>query len=236
MKKSDINQVIKEKLMSLQEDTYATFQRRIVPNVNNIMGVRTPELRKIAKQIMKRNVFDYLDQASDETYEEILLQGMVIGYCPYSFTQMKPYIMRYITKINNWALCDLFVSGLKISNTYKEEMYQFIQLYLNSDSEYEIRFGVVMLLNYYMSEAYCEQSFISFDKITSKKYYVQMAVAWAISIYYVNYPEKTLAYLQHNQLDDFTYNKALQKIIESLKISKEDKVMIKTMKRKNKVH
>lgn len=233
MKKRDINQSIKQKLNALQEDNYANFQRRIIPNAQNIMGVRTPELRKIAKQIMKRDdVFDYLDQASDETYEEILLQGMVIGYCSFSFIQMKPYIIKYIAKINNWALCDLFVSSLKITKTYKEEMYQFIQPYLNSNQEYDIRFGVVMLLNYYMSEDYCEQAFNCFDKISSTHYYVQMAVAWAISIYYINFPEKTLYYLQHNQLDDFTYNKALQKIVESLKSSKEEKAMIKRMKRK----
>lgn len=227
-----MNQLIKEKLNCLKDDEYAKFQKRIIPDTEDIIGVRTPELRKIAKKLMKEDYLRYLDNACDDSYEEILLQGMVIGYSKLSFDEIKPYIMKYVAKISNWALCDLFVDSLKITNECIDEMYEFIQPYLNSDQTYEIRFGVVMLLNYYNKEEYCDSTFACFDKIKSKQYYVQMAIAWAISMYYANHREKTLKYLLNNQLDDFTFNKALQKIIESRQIDKEEKNMIRSMKRK----
>lgn len=227
-----MNQLIKEKLNHLKDEEYAKFQKRIIPDTDNIIGVRTPELRKIAKKLMQEDYLRYLDNACDDSYEEILLQGMVIGYSKLSFDEIKPYIMKYVTKISNWALCDLFVGGLKITNEYRDEMYEFIQSYLNSNQTYEIRFGVVMLLNYYNKEEYCDLAFSYFDKIDNEQYYVQMAIAWAISMYYINNKEKTMKYLLNNQLDDFTYNKALQKITESRQIDNEEKNMIRSMKRK----
>lgn len=227
-----MNQLIKEKLNELKDEKYGAFQRKLIPDTYNIIGVRTPDLRKLAKQLMKEDYLYYLEHACDDSYEEVLLQGMVIGYAKLTFQEMKPYLIRYIPKITNWALCDLFVGNLKITKDNKEAMYDFLQSYLTSEHTYEIRFGVVMLLNYYIEEIYCDQAFAHFDAITSKEYYVQMAIAWAVSMYYVKYKEKTMKYLLNNQLDDFTYNKALQKIIESRQIDKEEKNRIRSMKRK----
>lgn len=228
-----MNGLIKDFLYINKNEEYAKFQKRIIPNVHNIIGVKTPELRKVAKKIMKLDYLNYLDNACDDYYEEVLLQGIVIGYSKLSFDEIKPYIIKYISKINNWALCDLFVGSLKITNNYLDEMYEFIQPYLKSEQTYEIRFGVVMLLNYYVKEEYCDLAFAHFDKIKLKEYYVQMSVAWAISMYYVKYKDQTIEYLLNNQLDDFTYNKALQKIIESKQINQEEKNMMRSMKRKN---
>jgi 3-methyladenine DNA glycosylase AlkD len=98
--------------------------------------------------------------------------------------------------------------------------------------EFYIRFGVVMLLNYYVEEAYIEKALQAMDQIHCDAYYVKMGVAWAISMYYVKFPEITMKYLKENHLDDFTYNKTLQKITESLKVDKETKDLIRSMKRK----
>lgn len=108
----------------------------------------------------------------------------------------------------------------------------FLQPYLRSDQEYEIRFGVVMLLNFYLNERYIDQVLTALDQISHEAYYVKMAVAWAISMAYVKQPEVTLRYLNQNNLDDFTYNKALQKITESYRVDPESKQMIRSMKRK----
>jgi 3-methyladenine DNA glycosylase AlkD len=110
-------------------------------------------------------------------------------------------------------------------------MWEFLQPYLASDQEYEIRFGVVMLLHYLLPE-YAPLAFASFDRIKHEGYYVKMAVAWVLSMYYVHLPEQTLEYLKMNDLDDFTYNKALQKITESLRVDQASKVMLRSMKRK----
>lgn len=113
-------------------------------------------------------------------------------------------------------------------------MWEFLQPYFSSEKEYEIRFGVVMLLVYFMKEEYLDKIFAILDEIRHDGYYVKMAVAWEVSMCYVNFPEKTLAYLKENRLDDFTYNKSLQKIVESLKVSKEEKSFIKSLKRNEK--
>ena len=103
---------------------------------------------------------------------------------------------------------------------------------MTSDKEYEIRFGVVMALDYFADENHAKEAFGYFDRITNEGYYAKMAVAWAVSIYFVKVPEMTMEYLKHNMLDDWTYNKTIQKIRESYRVTKEDKEMLLKMKRK----
>lgn len=223
---------MKDTLLKLQDKKYQVFQKRIIPYDETIIGVRTPILRKLAKQLVNEKGIEALSLLSDETYEERLLQGMIITYSKLSYEEILPYVIRHISKINNWALCDLFCGDLKFTKEHREEMLEFITPYLESKKTYEIRFGVVMLIAYYLNEQYCGFSFQYFDRIQSKEYYVQMAIAWAISRYYVSAKDQTIRYLNNNQLDDFTYNKALQKILDSLIVSKEEKDKIRSMKRK----
>lgn len=223
---------IREQLNELADEKYRIFSSSITPGENHILGVRLPALRKIAKTLAKGDFRAYLREASDETFEEIMLQGMVIGYCKAGLEEKFRLIADFVPLINNWAVCDSFCNGLKIVKNHKEEFWEFLQPYLNSEKEYEIRFGVVMILNYYISPQYAPSSFAQFNKIKHEGYYVKMAVAWAISIYYISFPEITKAYLLNNQLDDFTYNKALQKITESLRVDQDTKMHIKSMKRK----
>ncbi len=110
-------------------------------------------------------------------------------------------------------------------------MFKFLQKYLKSSKEFEIRFGVVMLLDYYVEEQYLDKLFEIFDSIKNTEYYVQMAVAWAISICLIKYYDQTCTYLENAILDDFTYNKAIQKAIESYRISDEKKAFLRKMKR-----
>ena len=107
-----------------------------------------------------------------------------------------------------------------------------MQEFFQSEKEYDIRFAVVMGLNYYINDEYKERFLLLLDCIHHEGYYVKMAVAWAISMVYVKYPEYIMNYLKDCKLDDFTYNKAIQKIRESLQVSKEEKELLKSMKRK----
>ncbi len=111
-------------------------------------------------------------------------------------------------------------------------MWELLQKYLEADQEFQIRFGVVMILDFYIEEDYLQKDFEIFDHILSNDYYVQMAVAWAISICLVKFYDETLIYLKTAKLDNFTYNKALQKAIESYRITTEKKEFLKKMKRK----
>ena len=121
---------------------------------------------------------------------------------------------------------------LKIANKYKEEMWNFIKKYLKSSKEFELRFAIVMMLDYYINDKYVDKCLEIFDNIKSDKYYVQMAVAWAISIGIIKYWDKTIKHLEFSKLDDFTYNKSIQKAIESYRISDENKEVLRCLKRK----
>ena len=230
-------QSIREKLNDMAEEKYRIFTQSLNPGKTNILGVRLPALRKLSKEIVKGDWRAYLREAKEVpmerlSMEEVLLQGMVIGNCKADLTEVLKLTAEFIPLIDCWSVCDSFCSGLKIANRYKKEFWDFLQPYLLSEQEYEIRFGVVMLLNYYVLPEYASLAFAHFDRIQHEGYYVKMAVAWAISMYYVKLSEQTLEYLKNNCLDKFTYNKALQKITESLRVDKETKDMIRGMKRK----
>lgn len=226
---------IKEDLIKLVDDKYKEFHSNLCPGTNNILGVRVPVLRDYAKKISRNNNLEELLKIIDnEYYEEIMLQGMLIGLEKnISFKKLERYINAFVPKIDNWAICDNFCAGLKITKKYKKEMYELIKKYLKANNEFEIRFAVVMLLDYYVEEKYLKENFEMFNKIKSDKYYVKMAVAWAISICLIKYYDETFEYLKNNKsLDTWTYNKAIQKAIESYRITNERKQELVKLKRK----
>ena len=196
--------------------------------------MRVPVLRDYAKKLSKEyEICDLLNNIDDEYYEEVMLQGMLIGLQKDKNMQnILEEIEVFIPKIDNWAICDVFCAGLKITKKHLEEMWHFLQNYLRSDKEFEVRFGVVMILDYYITEEYLEKDFSIFDNVKSDKYYVQMAVAWAISICLIKYYDRTVKYLQEEaDLDNFTYNKSIQKAIESYRITNEQKDFLRNMKK-----
>ncbi|MDR0271488.1 DNA alkylation repair protein [Paenibacillus sp.] len=225
--------VIREKLLELADDEYQKFSASLIPGISNMLGVRIPELRKMAKQIAKEDWRAYLQHAESDYFEEIMLQGMLIEYVKADVDEKLELTSSFIPKIDNWSVCDSFCTGLKFTKNYQDLVWEFLQPYLQSDKEYEIRFGVVMLLNYYVNETYIERVLHILDNIRYDAYYVRMAVAWALSICYVKQPKPTMTYLQQSSVDDFTYNKALQKITESLRVDAETKRLIRSMKRLN---
>lgn len=227
-----MKQKIKEELFQLADQKYKEFHSGLCPGTNNIIGVRVPILRNYAKQLVKeQEIKEILKQIDEQYYEEIMLQGMLIGLEKKQIDQIQKQIEEFVPKIDNWAICDIFCAGLKITKKHKKEMWEWMQKYLKSDQEFEIRFGVVMLLDYYIDEEYLQRDFAIFDSITSQAYYVQMAVAWAISIALIKFYDPTIQYLKTAKLDQFTYNKSLQKAIESYRITKEQKDILRSMKK-----
>ena len=123
---------------------------------------------------------------------------------------------------------------MKIAREEPEAIWNFIQPYLHTEREFEARFGVVMLLFYFIEERHIRRVLALLNQIPAKGYYARMAVAWAISICFVQFPELTMKYLkEENSLDDFTYQKALQKITESNCVNSERKAVIRKMKNQN---
>ena len=224
---------IKEEILKMSEPQYQQFNAKLLPGVENIQGVRLGNLRKLAKKIVKDDWQTFLQKAETDFFEEIMLYGMVIGYLKTdTVEEIFPYMDTYISMIDNWSTCDSFCSGLKITKEYPEKMWSYLQSYFKSDKEFYIRFAVVMGLNYYINDEYKDRFLKQLDKIHHEGYYVKMAVAWAISMIYVSYPDETTKYLKSNNLDDFTHNKAIQKIKESNQVTKEVKQKLNDLKRK----
>ena len=223
---------VREKLFELKDKKYQEFHSGLCPNVNDIIGVRIPALRKIGKQIAKENPQEYLEKVSKEYYEEKMLQGFVIGYMKASLEERLAYLDKFVPVIDNWAICDCVTSTYKFTNQYPEEVWNYIQKYLSSNREFELRFAIIMLMDYYITEEYVDRVLDIYDTIKHEGYYVKMGVAWALSVCHVKFPEKTRAFLKNNHLDDFTYNKALQKMIEYYRVYEKTKQEFIKMKRK----
>lgn len=223
---------IREQLLERAEEDYQLFSSRLLPKQTNILGVRLPVLRKIAKEIAQGDWRAYLKTAENKYFEEIMLQGMVIGSAKADIQEILSYVTNFVPIIDNWSVCDSFCSGLKITNQNKKQVWNYLQQYVASEKEFEVRFGVVMLLDYYIDQEYINQVLTVFDHIKQQGYYAKMAVAWAVSICFIKFPETTFHYLKENALDDDTYNKSIQKIAESLTVDVETKKHIRSMKRK----
>ena len=224
---------IRTDLLGLQDKKYQQFHSSLCPGTDNIIGVRTPILRNYAKKLSKQeNIKEYIFFNKTVYYEEVMLQGMLIGFIRNTdIKEVLSIIKNFVPKIDNWAVCDIFCSGLKIVNKNKEIVWNFIQKYLKSKKEFELRFAIVMMLDYFICEKYIDRVLTILDNIKHEAYYVKMAVAWTISVAFVKFKDKTMKYLKKNNLDDWTYNKALQKICESLRVSENTKKIIKEMKR-----
>lgn len=226
---------IKNDLKKLVDEKYREFHSNLCPGTENILGIRVPILRQYAKELYKDySVDELLENIDDEFYEEIMIKGMIIGFDKKAaWEENKKRIKDFVPKIDNWAICDTFCAGLKVAKKYKNEMWEFINLYIKSNNEFEIRFAIVMILDYYIEEEYLKQNFEKFDNINSEKYYVKMAVAWAISICLIKFYDDTVKYLSANdKLDNWTYNKAIQKAIESYRITESQKAELRKMKKK----
>ncbi|BDR81110.1 DNA alkylation repair protein [Clostridium tetani] len=227
-----MNKKIREEIFQLIDEDYKKFSSSLLPNIDNILGVRLPELRKLAKKVAKDDWRKFIDTTDNQYFEQIMLQGMVLGYIKINIEEILLYVAEFIPKIDNWSVCDSFCGGLKFTKNNMEQVWNFIQPFLSSKKEYEVRFAVVMLLDFYINDEYIDKVLKLLDNVNHPGYYAKMAVAWAVSICYIKFPEKTMDYLKNNNLDDFTYNKSLQKICESLRVDKETKKIIKAMRRK----
>lgn len=227
---------IKENLLQLAGGGNKKFTESLHPGIENVLGIRIPALRQLGAQIAKDDWQSYLQTADTYYMEERMLQGMVIGNL--KMKDVEAYlslVAKFVPLINSWSVCDTFdfCGKQRFVDKNKERVWQFLEGWLKSDKEYEIRFGVVMVMAHYIDEEYIDKVLHWMDRISHEGYYVKMAVAWALSVCYIKFPEKTMVLLRSNQLDDFTYNKALQKMVESYRVSAEEKEIIRGMRRRD---
>lgn len=217
-------------LFSIKDIKYRDFHSGLGVG-NNVIGIRTPVLKSIAKDISKGNYIEFLKLLREDYYEEITLYGLITCNIK-DFDASIMYLDIYKNKINNWASCDLFCSNYKIVNKNKDYFWKYINNNISSDNLWIRRMCFVLIISYYIEDKYLYYIFMLCDKYNTNDYYVQMAVAWLISICYIKYNDITLNYIKNNMLDNFTHNKAIQKIRESYRIDIKDKEYLNRLKRK----
>lgn len=231
---SSFNKEVYEKfinsLMGLCDQEYLKFNKKITFTKYKMIGVRVPVLREIAKKIAKGDFLSYLDCSDRRYFEEILLEGFVIGFIK-DYEIFLKYFMKFLPYVDNWAVCDMCISSFKIIGKRAELFKNEIFTLVSSKNQFYVRVGIISLMDYYISEDNLSMIFNTLDNIKIDGYYIEMAMAWLISVCFIKYPISTEEYLKNNKLSDSVINKGIQKIRDSRRVTKRDKDRLLCYKR-----
>ena len=227
-----INQQINQWLQELAESDYKKFNERIIPTNYDILGIRMPVLKKLAKEVADSPEIEfYLKQAELLTYEQILLYGLVLGQRKkLSPGQLFRYLDPLILKFDNWAHVDTIISSLKIFQKYPEEVLAHFLPLKTDAGEFTKRTFVIILMDYYMDESHLDATLKHFIEVPQGQYYVDMAIAWALSVAFVKNYDKTLPFFTRPVFTKFVHNKAIQKARESYRITPDTKEYLNGLK------
>ena len=240
----NIDDFVKNEIKKNIDLKYKEFSNKLCMSKYQMLGVRIPILKNIAKKLSKSEGFtidkkcEYITSINDNcSFEEVMIKGFLIEYIKeININNRLNILQQYVQYIDNWSVCDSVCANLKFVNKNKEEIFDFLQQYLNSDKEFYQRFLIVVLMDYYINDEYIDKVLTIYKNISFKlkEYYAKMALAWAISKVYIYYKDKALEFLRNGNLDDFTYNKSISKICDSLRVSKQEKDILRNMYRKSK--
>lgn len=218
---------ILEKFSELSDPKYKAFNESLIPGTSTAYGVRVPAIRNIARAVIKSGSEDFLKVSRPDSYEEIMLRGMVIAGMKLPVSDKLSLIEGFLPLIDNWAVCDTFCGDIKLrSPEEKRLIWEFMEPLFCDPREFYARFVLVMFLGHFVEPDYILRGLGAIEALTQEQYYVRMAAAWAVSVCYVKFPGETLPLLQRRTLPKFTQNKSIQKIRESYRVPKEDKDML----------
>ena len=223
---------IQKELFLLQDKEYMKFLSKLTPNVSEdtIIGVRIPEIRKLAKKLVKNNEYeDFLKELPHKYYDENLLHGAIISENK-DFENCIELLDSFLPFVDNWAVCDTI--SPKIFKKHKKELIEKIKEWSQSDKTYTCRFGVEMLMTHFLDEDFKKEYLEIVANIHSEEYYVKMVIAWFFATALAKQWDYAVIYLENNKLDVWVHNKTIQKARESLRILEDKKGYLKRLKRK----
>ncbi|WP_300797640.1 DNA alkylation repair protein [uncultured Alistipes sp.] len=221
---------LRERLVAMSDPDYRQFNASLLPGVTDLIGIRLPRLRALAREIARGDAWhDLLRDGDIRYFEERMLRGLVIGYVRCPVEERLAWVRAFVPTIDNWAVCDAFCWRLRKEE--REPMWRLIRPLFDSPREFEARFAAVTALGNFVDEDHLDELLGLLDAVRCEAYYARMGVAWAVSVCYVKFPERTEAWLDRCRLDDWTFNRSLQKITESWRVEKADKQRIRAMKR-----
>ncbi len=215
----------------LKSKKLSDFSTQLTPGCKPVLGVKLPDLRKIAKTIAKGDYRTFLAECPDTLHEYLMLQAFVIGYAKADIDVALVLADAFVPKINDWAVNDGFCQNFKIAEKHREKVWEWLAPYAAECSEFSQRMTAVMLLSHFLVEEYLDRVLQRMNDLQYDGYYTKMAVAWCVATAYAKFPERTLLFMRDNRLDDWTFNKAVQKCIESYRVSDADKKLLRSMKR-----
>lgn len=220
---------IQKKLFELSDEEYAAFQAKLTPTVDPelFIGVRVPLLRKFAKEYAKNNdIYPYLKTLPHHYYDENMVHGLFIETIK-DFDKCVEEIDRFLPYVDNWAVCDIM--SPKILGKHKDKLIKKIVEWTKSDKTYTIRFGIEMLMSYFLDADFDESYFKLLLPIKSDEYYVNMMLAWYYATALAKQWDATIKLLENKQLPIWVHNKTIQKAKESYRITPEQKEYLKTL-------
>lgn len=230
-----MNSALLEELKSKSEPSYADFTAKLNPAVPRarILGVRAPEMDRIAKRMAKDG--SYLTFLREEHYyfEEFSLHGALLGYVKFdSVDELVDEVERFLPFIDNWAICDGTASGLKAVKKHPELFYSLCRKWLLSDHTYTVRFGIVVLLSYFLDDLFRPEILDEVLAVRSEEYYVNIALAWFYSFALIKQYDATLPIFVGQRIDDiWVHNRSIRKALESYRIPEDRKIFLKRLRR-----
>ena len=219
---------IKEEINSLAGNNPELYNT-LNPTAKPALGVRIPKLREIAKRIAKEDYKWFLENNPLDTFEMESLQAFVIGYAKDDINVLLDYMRKFIPIIHDWSVNDSLCQTFKIARKYPKETFDCLMEYKNSKKEFEVRVVAVMLMSQFLNDEYIDRVIETLNSLYTDSYYSRMGVAWAVATVMAKYPGKCIQYMnsESNHLDDWTFNKSIQKMKESYRVDKTDIEKIK---------
>ena len=219
-------------LLDLKDKKYGEFQIKLIPTVDpkSIIGVRTPELRKLAKEIIKENDYEaFLNDLPHKYFDENQLHAFIISEIK-DYDRCLDEVSKFLPYVDNWATCDQM--SPKVFKKNHDKLIDNITKWIKSKETYTIRFGIGMLMQHFLDEDFKVEHLKLVANIKSEEYYVNMMRAWYFATALSKQYESAIKYIENNSLDVWTHNKTIQKAIESYRITDKQKEYLRSLKKK----
>ena len=222
---------IREYLLSKQDLKYRAFTLPLLPNIDEstFIGVRLPIIKKYVKELDKESRLLFLDSLPHKYHEENILHALILSNIK-DYDEFIKYTDHFLPFVTNWSVCDTICN--KHLDKYKPQLITKVYEWLKSDEVYRVRYAIKCLMNYYLNEDFKEEHLKKVEQVKLEDYYIRMMIAWYLATGLAKNYDSFIKAIEENRFDTFTHNKAIQKAVESYRVSDEHKTYLKTLKRK----
>jgi len=227
---SEIRKEIRDELFNLQDPEYRDFQGKLIPSQEGVsmIGVRTPELRRLAKMFAGReDISEFLDDLPHQYFDENQLHAFIISGIK-DYEKCVREVVRFLPYVDNWATCDQM--SPKVFGKHRKEVAELAGVWIRSDHTYTVRFGIKMLMEHFLNEDFDRMYPEMVARVRSEEYYIRMMAAWYFATALAKQYDAVLPFIENRRLDPWTHNKTIQKAVESYRVTPEHKEYLKSLK------